>query len=108
MARKRSFIKRKAAIIAVVGVALLLLAIASGAYTFFVQRGDGQYADQGAGHYNTIIPQNSELRNSVQQQTGCNGGFSPNPCIHSIPEPGTWVLFLAGLVIIILIIRSRK
>lgn len=97
MARKRTL--KKAKVVAVViGVALLLLALIAGAYTFFIQRGDESYVDHGSGHYDTIIPKNSPLRNSDAQQSPCNGGFSPNPCTQSIPEPSTWLLILVGII----------
>lgn len=50
--------------------------------------------------YATIIPTDSPMRKSALQG-GCNGGFSPNPCIGTIPEPGTYALFgvgVAGLI----------
>ena len=50
--------------------------------------------------YATIIPTDSPLRNSVQQGA-CNGDFSPKPCVGSIPEPGTFVLFGLGLIALI-------
>ena len=56
--------------------------------------------------YTTIIPTDSPLRNSAQQG-GCNGGFSPNPCVGHIPEPGTYVLLGIGLLMMLVMRRWR-
>lgn len=59
--------------------------------------------------YQTIIPTDSPLRNSMPQ-SACNEGFSPNPCgnqVHSIPEPGIIVLFGIGLGALIIVKRKK-
>ncbi len=78
-----------------IAAALTALCITSaGAYTYTV------WKDEIISSYTTIIPTDSPLRNSVPQGT-CNGGFSPNPCVGAVPEPGTFALFGAGLIILI-------
>ena len=56
--------------------------------------------------YSTIIPTDSPLRNPTQQGA-CNGDFSPNSCVNSIPEPGTYALLGLGLALMMMFRRVR-
>lgn len=47
--------------------------------------------------YSTIVPTDSPLRNAPGAYADC--GFSPNPCVGTIPEPGTYALMGLGLAL---------
>ena len=79
-----------------IAAAITALCIGSAsAYTYTV------WKDEIISSYATIIPTDSPLRRSTDVQGDCNGGFSPNPCVGTIPEPGTFALFGLGLVLLI-------
>lgn len=55
--------------------------------------------------YSTIVPTDSPLRNTPGAYGGCD--FSPNNCVGTIPEPGTYALFGLGLGVMLVIRRGR-
>lgn len=74
-----------------------LLVASAGAYTYYVWRDD--LPTFSAPSYSTIIPPDSSLRSVPGVYADC--GFSPNPCVGTIPEPGTYALFGLGLGVMI-------
>ena len=74
-----------------------LLVTSAGAYTYYVWRDD--LPAFSAPSYSTIVPPDSPLRNTPGAYGGCD--FSPNNCVGSIPEPGTYALFGLGLGVMI-------
>lgn len=83
--------------ILVIAALISLLIGSASAYTYTIWKDD--LPTFKAPSYATIIPTDSPLRNSVQQGE-CNGGFSPNPCVGTIPEPGTLWLILPFLFLL--------
>lgn len=86
-----------------------ILAVGAGSalgYTYTVMRDDiGRII---APSYTTIIPTDSPLRNTPGTYGGCNGGFSPNPCVGHIPEPGTYALIGIGLFVMLVMRRGKN
>lgn len=85
-------------IIALCIIALMFGAGVALAYTYYLPNGFSGLLPS----YATIIPTDDWRRASTVVQGACNGGFSPNPCVGTIPEPGTWAMFglgLAGLIL---------
>lgn len=80
-----------------------LLVTTAGAYTYYVWRDD--LPTFRAPSYSTIIPTDSPLRNTPGAYGGCD--FSPNNCVGSIPEPGTYALFGLGLGVMLVIRRGK-
>ena len=80
-----------------------LLVTSAGAYTYYVWRDD--LPTFSAHSYSTIIPPDSPLRSAPGVYADC--GFSPNPCVGTIPEPGTYALFGLGLGVMMVIRRGR-
>lgn len=74
-----------------------LLVASAGAYTYYVWRDD--LPTFSAPSYSTIIPPDSAIRSVPGTYADC--GFSPNPCVGTIPEPGTYALFGLGLGVMI-------
>lgn len=87
---------KKRYIIAASIISVLLVASAS-AYTYYVWRDD--LPTFSAPSYGTIVPPDSSLRGVPGVYADC--GFSPSPCVGSIPEPSTYALFGLGLGILI-------
>ena len=58
--------------------------------------------------YSTIVPTDDPRRNSTGAQGACNDGFSPNPCVGTIPEPSSYALFGLGLGILIWRVRRER
>lgn len=79
-----------------------LLVTSAGAYTYYVWRDD--LPTFSAPSYSTIVPTDDPRRNTPGVYADC--GFSPNPCVGTIPEPGTYALFGLGLWVM-LVIRRR-
>ena len=92
----------KARHIIAVSIISALLVASAGAYTYYVWRDD--LPTFSAPSYSTIIPPDSSLRSVPGVYADC--GFSPNPCVGTIPEPGTYALFGLGLGVMF-IMRSR-
>lgn len=82
-----------------------LLVTTAGASIYYVWRDD--LPTFSAPSYSTIIPPDSPLRNAIQQGD-CDGGFSPNPCVGTIPEPSSYALFGLGLGILIWRVRHGR
>ena len=93
---------KKRYIIAASVISALLVASA-GAYTYYVWRDD--LPTFSAPSYSMIVPPDSPLRSAPGAYTDC--GFSPNPCVGTIPEPGTYALFGLGLVLMMMFKRGR-
>ena len=80
-----------------------LLVTSAVAYTYYVWRDD--LPTFSAPSYSTIIPPDSPLRSAPGVYADC--GFSPNPCVGTIPEPGTYALFGLGLALMMMFRRWR-
>lgn len=83
-----------------------LLVTSAGAYTYYVWR--DELPTFSAPSYSTIVPTDDPRRNSTGAQGACNGGFSPNPCVGTIPEPSSYALFGLGLGILIWRVRHGR
>ena len=92
---------KKRYIIAASVISALLVASA-GAYTYYVWRDD--LPTFSAPSYSTIIPPDSTIRSVPGTYADC--GFSPNPCVGTIPEPGTYALIGLGLLVM-MVIKGR-
>lgn len=91
-------------IIALCIIALLFGAGVALAYTHYLPYGFTGLLPS----YDTIIPLDDWRRSSEAGQSACNGGFSPNPCVGTIPEPSTYALFGVGLAGLVLTRRCNR